>query len=410
MDGFFSPQQKRALLYRGMGFFFPFLTLPLFVRQISAADYGSLGVALTTCGVIQAICEGGANVGGAKRLALATSDVERGQIIAGIYRYKWMLLLLSLIGGMAYSLALRPTWQDASLFLACFIFVVIPDALTPSWSYYSAGAVDELTAKLFFSKVYSLVPIILLIWLVPNPYVAAFACGLPFQLLAFMARTRASELQPYVRTEAKGVMSAGHTEGQRLVHLGSLAALTFPAVVMQSLAWSRSDNLGAAYLAITLWIALRQLCMIPNQSVFHIAVKGDLPPEQQWHRLRRAVIIGGTLALVAAAGVHIVGGPLLAFAFGEQYSSLSGTLVVIFASVAIYAVAHGLVLNRLAAKGRNAEFSGSYFLALSGFFIVFWASGLQGEQRLQISIVAADLSLLLGAIVFELHSQLKRTA
>lgn len=394
-------------MLRAVGYLIPFITLPFFVRLIPAVDYGRLGVMLTACGILSAVCEGGANIGGAKRLTLAQTERERRAVSHSIYGHKLLLLTGSLAAGLIYSYMLAGTVADLTLFTVCFLFIVVPDALTPTWVFYSTGAVDELSSRLFLSRVISLAPGMLLVWLIPNSLTGAVATGIPFVIFAFIARRRANTLLANALTTDVGPIKA-QGNARTLLHLGSLAALTFPALVMQSQAWSGHRQLGMVYLSISIWVALRQLCIIPNQAAFHIAVKRSIDPIALQHRLRRAIVLGAGLAVAGAAFVFIAGRPLLRLAFGSEYAHLDTVLVPLFCSVALFIAGHGIAMNRLAANGRYWAFLLSYLSSISTFLLAFIVLVHVGDNaRLIWSVIGADLALLVAACAFDLGGRRK---
>lgn len=387
-----------ALLFRAIGYVFPLISIPLYSRWLGSKAYGQLGVVLTFCSLLQALSEFGHTVGGGGRLARASS-VSAGELVtASIYSQKIALLLLSLIIGCAYFLAGGEGGGATVIFLCAFFTIVVPDALTPVWIYYAASAVPELAKLQFLSRLLTLPAALLIVWAFPFPIVGASATGMPFLALMVLAMLGVKARLAFPsRIGPVLVQSLREISGHLPFFIGSLAATSIAPLAMQIAYFSdRAADLGPVYLSLSLWTALRQLCMLPHQTNYgRAATKTGRVSE------RPAFAVATAIAVVTVLASYLIPSSVYAAVFGSRYSAAALLLPRILMSTIPFSVAYGIVLNRIAARNLSFEFSSCYVAAALIFVAMFvparhvWAVPIS----LPLALVVSDSALLLSAWV-----------
>jgi len=392
-----------ALLFRAIGYVFPLLSIPLYSHWLGSKAYGQLGLVLTFCTLLQAVCEYGHTVGGGGRLARAPSHEAARLVSASIYSQKLVLLGVSFLAGSIYFFCLKAGVGIMAAFFAAFFMIVAPDALTPIWVYHGTSAVPRYAKLQFLSRLVTLVPGLLLLWVVPVPAVGAVATGLPFAALLFSAVRGVRPLLalPFgTGATLAGTLRALVTELP--FSIGALAATSLAPLAMQiAHFFDRDGDLGAVYLAIALWIALRQLYMLPHQANYGRAAQaGSSGPGAGPERM--AFAVATTTATVMVLIASVIPGAVYALVFGPKYASVATLLPRMLLSGIPFSIAYGIVLNRIAARGMAFEFSSSYVVAAVAFVAVFipgryvWPV----DISLPVAMVAADCSFLLCSWFF----------
>lgn len=393
-----------ALLFRTIGYAFPLLVIPLYTRWLDSEAYGQLGVVLTFCSLLQAVCEYGHTIEGGARLARAPSHHAARLISVSIYSQKFFLLAVSLLVGVIYFSTVSANVASLLIFFAAFFAIVVPDALTPVWIYHGTSAVPRFAKLQFVSRLVTLVPGLMILRAFRWPAVGALTTGLPFGVLMFLAMRGVRPLLAFPSTMT-GV-SSGLIRAlvmQVPFFIGALAAVSLaPAAMQMAYFFDPRGDLGAVYLAVSLWTALRQLCMLPHQAnyaraaaqVGHASVARILEEP--------AFVITLAIATVAVLVSFLIPSAFYVSVFGEKYAAVATLLPRLLISGIPFSVAYGVVLNTLAAKGMSFEFSACYIVAVASFIAVFvpLRHGWAVSVSLPIAMIAADIAFLVCSLFF----------
>ncbi len=393
-----------AVLFRALGYAFPLISIPLFSRWLGSKAYGQLGLVLTFCSLLQAVCEYGHTVAGGVRVARATSMDDQRLVTASIYAQKVVLVSISLLAGSIYFLTIRAGIGAAAIFFIAFFTIVVPDALTPVWIYYGVSAVPKYAKLQFLSRLIMLFPGLLLVRMWPSPAVGALATGLPFGgLMVFAARgVRSLMVFP---SGATAVLSGSiRALGAGVpFFVGALAAASLAPLAMQIASFfDPRGDLGAVYLSIALWTALRQLCMLPHQAIYGRAAARATRSRTEEVPERPAFVLSAMIAAATVVVCFLVPSSLYTAVFGGKYAPVALLLPRVMVSNIPFVFAYGIVLNKIAARRLSLEFSACYVVAATGFVVAFVSARFVSSiyVSLPMAMIAADTLLLLCSLFF----------
>ena len=397
MNSLKQTEAIRALSFRILSYGFPLLTIPAFAGALTSEDYGRLGLSLTFCTLLQAVAEGGHNIGGARQLIDAEDD-RRAHVFAAIYDQKTVLLLCCLFAALLYHFAVGSSERDVALFAICFFAVVVPDSLTPVWDYQASGRLSELTRIQFFSRAVALPLMLLGIWIWPNPLVAALMTGLPFLICAWVAVRSTGSYLHLLGWRLPSIASLrGLRHDHLLLYAGTIASTLTPMLAMQTIGHVYGiADLGSIYLAVVLWLACRQLCGLANQSAFRkFAIIGEEKTVLSLTELFASARWGAGIALAATAVTSMA---YIAFASqdGIKYAETLRALPWMLSGLIVYSFGHALAMNLFAARGRSGVYAAVHIssaLALSVSIFVL-APFFERPIVLGLACLAADLLLL----------------
>lgn len=395
----------RAISYRALSYGFPLLTIPAFAAALPPEQYGKLGLALTFCSVLQAVAEGGHNIAGARDLI--HSDPRASSTLSGrIYDQKLALLCVSIISGLAFHLVTGAAAADIALFIACFAFIVVPDALTPTWIFHATGNLAGFTRLQFISRAIALPAMLGCIWLWPTVYAGAFLTGLPFLICAVLAikTTSVHRLLPGFRRPLIANIARLKLD-HILVFMGTMSSTLTPALAMQSLGFIYGrDDLGSVYLAIVLWLACRQLCALANTATFHQFASSRDPLSIDMAALLSSARWGAAIALAGAATVAAIA-TLIGSWEHLKYRETLRALPIMLLGLVLYSFGHALAVNRLAATGRSGAFALVHFGSAVVLVLVCFSASpyLSRPGVLGLAMVCADAALFILAYFAHRH-------
>jgi O-antigen/teichoic acid export membrane protein len=395
---------SNALLFRAIGYAFPLLLIPLYSRWLGPKAYGQLGVVLTFCSLLQAVCEYGHTIGGGGRLARATSHHAAKLISASIYSQKFILLVVSLLVGSIYFSTMSANVLSLLIFFGAFFAIVLPDALTPVWIYHGMSAVPRFAKLQFVSRLITLVPGLMILRAFRSPVVGTLTTGLPFGVLMLLAMRGVRPLMAFPSTMVDFLSGSTRALATELpFFIGALAAVSVAPLAMQiAYFFDPGGDLGAVYLSVSLWTAVRQLCMLPHQTNYGRAAAQVGHPSAARMLERPAFVIATTIATITVFASFLTPSAFYVSVFGEKYADVAILLPRILISGIPFSVAYGIVLNKIAAKNMSFEFSACYIAAAVSFVAVFVP--LRHEWpvpvSLPIAMIAGDVSFLICSLFF----------
>lgn len=404
----------RIIVYRFGGYLFPLITIPICSRLLGTTGYGQLGVVLSFCSLLQAFCEYGHSVSGAKELAETSSEHAPCQISDQILWQKLALLLFSFLIGLLYFTNVIRTSGLVNVFFMAFIFIVIPDALSPVWLFFSKGAVAELVSYQFIAKIVAIIPIVLLLWLFPYPFFGAIAVGLPFCINFILTARYAVRDGLFKLPDPKLLrVLSSNLRGNAAVFVGSFVASTLPAISIQMVLYLHgSSDLGVVYLAISLWVACKQLCMLPIQSVFYIAARKSSLMRMDLDEItlvRKARRYSFVIAILIIIGFYSLGEGLLGIMFGSQYANASKLLALMLLSLMPFSIGYSYLLNEIAAFSRKSEYPIPYIVATLSFvaYYVLYGVQLPDHAGVSIGLIIADSVFMIVVLLLIWRGRIK---
>ena len=399
-----NAQTLKAIGFRAAGYAFPVITIPVFAKLLPSTEYGKLGVTLTFCSILQALAEGGHTISGARRWAHTNQDVLRRDISIEAYAQRWVWLAAGCFFACSYY-ALRGMMVSDWLVLAiCFFGIVVADAMVPNWVFQGSGTMGNFGQALFYSRAIAFPLALLTVWLLPTAIGGAIATCLPFLLIAVASRQLAARTAPLaVVSLASTFRRPQFTRKQLILLFGSVVATVFPAIVMQVWALLEGQgNLGTVYLSIALWVACRQLAILPTQNTFHrtaSAGHGQSGANAQGLLARH---IGVLLMALAAMLTAALGPAILEVVLPGKYPGLTTLLAPMLLSGCVFVMAHNRLLLRVAKTGVTQRYTLVYSSATLIFVLVCVAfhelAAPEAIWPLPAAIAVADAALLLGAL------------